>query len=43
MFGYEDIRVLQPDPHELDGDNDGVGCEEPDGTDGVTGSDTVEP
>jgi micrococcal nuclease len=26
-YGYEDIKVLQPDPHRLDWDGDGVGCE----------------
>ena len=27
MFGYEDIKVLQPDPHELDREKGGIGCE----------------
>ena len=27
MFGYENIVVLQPDPHRLDREKDGVGCE----------------
>lgn len=27
QYGYENIRVLQPDPHRLDREKDGVGCE----------------
>jgi micrococcal nuclease len=27
QYGYENIRVLQPDPHRLDRERDGVGCE----------------
>jgi len=26
-YGYRDIRVLQPDPHRLDREKDGIGCE----------------
>jgi micrococcal nuclease len=24
---YRNFRVLPPDPHKFDGDNDGIGCE----------------
>ena len=26
-IGYSNFRVVQPDPHEFDGDKDGIGCE----------------
>ncbi|HEU4605046.1 MAG TPA: hypothetical protein VFS46_02290, partial [Nitrososphaera sp.] len=26
-ISYRNFRVLQPDPHEFDGDSDGIGCE----------------
>jgi len=26
-IGYSNFRVIQPDPHRFDGDNDGIGCE----------------
>jgi len=26
-IGYSNFKVVQPDPHGFDGDNDGIGCE----------------
>lgn len=28
IYGYSNFKVLEPDPHGLDRDRDGIGCEE---------------